>query len=75
MSEIKLSDKTVTSTEELVEVFNDHFTNIGSKLAETINHDKDCSFRDFIAQRESTPGFYFSASKRSKVIQAYKQTI
>ena len=26
--EIKLSDKTVTSTEELVEVFNDHFTNI-----------------------------------------------
>ena len=65
VNEIKLPDKTVTSTEELV--FNDHFTNIGPKLAETIKHDKDCSFRDFIAQQESTPGFSFQPVNEAKV--------
>ena len=59
VNEIKLVDKTVTSTEELVEVFNDHFTNIGPKLAETIEQDNDCSFRDFIDQNESGAGFLF----------------
>ena len=59
VNKIKLPGKTVTSTKELVEVFNDHFTNIGPKLAETIEHDNSCSFRDFIAQQESVAGFYF----------------
>ena len=42
----------MTSTEELVEVFNDHFSNVGPKLAETIPiSDNDASFRDFITQQ------------------------
>ena len=48
INEIKLSEKTVTTTEELVEVFNDYFSNVGPKLAETIPSDNDVSFRDFI---------------------------
>ena len=56
-----------SSTEELVEVFHDHFTNIGPKLAETFKHDKDCGFRDFVAQRKSTPGFSFQPVNEAKV--------
>ena len=42
----------MTSTEELVEVFNDHFSNVGPKLVETIPiSDNDASFRDFITQQ------------------------
>jgi hypothetical protein len=43
----------------MFEVFNHHFTNIGAKLSETIEHNNDCSFRDFITQWESLAGFSF----------------
>ena len=33
INEIKMLRKTVTSTDELVDVFNDHFSNIGPRLA------------------------------------------
>ena len=35
INEIKLPGKTVTSTDELVEVFNDYFSNIGPRLVES----------------------------------------
>jgi hypothetical protein len=38
------------STEEFVEVFNDHFSTIGPRLAESIPNDNDVNFRDFITQ-------------------------
>ena len=50
-NEIKLPGKTVTSTDELVEVFNDYFSNIGSRLAESVPNDNDVSFRQFVAQQ------------------------
>ncbi|CAB4019050.1 Hypothetical predicted protein [Paramuricea clavata] len=53
INEIKLPGKTVTSTDELVDIFNDHFSNIGPKLAESIPNDNDVSFRDFITQQKS----------------------
>ena len=51
INEIKLPGKTVTSTEELVEVFNDYFSNIGPRLAESVPNDNDVSFRQFVAQQ------------------------
>ena len=36
IKEIKLPGKTAISTEELLDVFNEHFINIGPNLAETI---------------------------------------
>ena len=59
--EIKYSGKAVTSTEELKEIFNEYFTDIGTKLAETIEHDNDCNFRDFITKRGSVNKFSFEA--------------
>ena len=35
INEIKLAGKTVTSTNELLQVFNDHFSNIGPRLVES----------------------------------------
>jgi hypothetical protein len=55
--EIKLSGKYVTSTEELKEVFNEYF--IGPKLAQTIEHDSDINFGDFITKREPASKFSF----------------
>ncbi|CAB3991234.1 Hypothetical predicted protein, partial [Paramuricea clavata] len=52
--------KTVTSTDELVDIFNDHFSNIGPKLAESIPNDNDVSFRDFITQQKSKTKNSFS---------------
>ncbi|CAB4007916.1 Hypothetical predicted protein [Paramuricea clavata] len=60
INEIKLPGKTVTSTDELVDIFNDHFSNIGPKLAESIPNDSDVSFRDFITQQKSKTKNSFS---------------
>ena len=59
VNEIKLPEKTVTSTRELVNVFNDYFTHVGPKLAEKIEYKNRCSFRDFIPQHEPVERFTF----------------
>ena len=59
--EIKLSVKTITSTQELKEVFNEYFTNIGPKLAQTIEHDSDSNFGDFITKQEPARKISFEA--------------
>ena len=51
INEIKLTGKTVTSTDELVEVFNDYFHSIGSRLVDSVPNDNDVSFRQFVAQQ------------------------
>ena len=65
--EIKLSGKSITSTEELKEVFNEYFTNIGPKLAQTIEHDSDSNFGDFITKQEPARKFSFEAVNESTV--------
>ena len=60
INEIKLPGKTVTSTDELVDIFNDHFSNIGPKLAESIPNNNDVNFRDFITQQKSKTKNSFS---------------
>ena len=45
IKEIKLPEKTVTSTD----VFNEHFINIGPNLAETIQNENDGSFEGPVA--------------------------
>ena len=52
VNEVKLPEKTVTSTRERVDVFNDYFTDVGLKLAEKIENENQCSFRDFIPQHK-----------------------
>ena len=59
--EIKLSGKSITWTEELKEVFNEYFTNIGHKLAQTIEHDSESNFGDFITKQEPARKFSFEA--------------
>ena len=59
VNEINLPEKTVTSTSELVNVFNDYFTDVGPKLAEKIEYEHNCSFRDFIPQHEPVERFIF----------------
>ena len=59
INEINLPEKTVTSTKELVNVFNDYFTDIGPKLAEKIEYEHNCSFQDFIPQHEPVEKFIF----------------
>jgi flagellar biosynthesis/type III secretory pathway chaperone len=44
VNEINLLEKTITSTSELVNVFNDYFTDVGPKLAEKIEYEHNCSF-------------------------------
>ena len=65
IKEIKLPEKTVTSTEELVDVFNEHFINIGPNLAETIQNENDGSFQDFINKQD--PEFTFQPVSIVKV--------
>ena len=65
--EIKYSGKSVTSNEELKEIFNEYFTNIGPKLAQTIEHDSACNFEDFFTKRESVNEFSFEAVNESLV--------
>ena len=48
--EIKYSGKSVTSNEELKEIFYEYFTNIGPKLVQTTEHDSACNFEDFFYQ-------------------------
>ena len=57
INEIKLPGKTVTSTDELVEVFNDYFRNIGPRLAESVPNYNDVSFRQFVAQQPNNFSF------------------
>ena len=45
INEMKLSGKTVTLTKELVEVFDDRFSNIGITLAKSIPNDNNISLR------------------------------
>ena len=40
--EIKHSGKSASSNEEFKEIFNEYFTNIGPKLAQTIERDRAC---------------------------------
>ena len=65
IKEIKLPGKTVASTEELVDVFNEHFINIGPNLAETIQNENDGSFQDFINKQD--PEFTFQPVSIVKV--------
>ena len=65
IKEIKLPEKTVTSTEELVDVFNEHFINIGPNLAETIQNENDGSFQDYINKQD--PEFTFQPVSIVKV--------
>lgn len=58
IKEIKLPEKTVTSTKELVDVFNEHFVNIGPNLAEAIQNENDGNFRDFINKQDSEFSFH-----------------
>ena len=44
VNEINLPEKTVASTTELVNVFNDYFTDVGPKPAEKIEYEHNCSF-------------------------------
>ena len=55
INEIKLPGKTVASTDELVEVFNDYFSSIGPSLVvvESVPNDNDASFRQFAAQQSN----------------------
>ena len=64
IKEIKLAEKTVTSTEELVDVFNEHFINIAPNLAETIQNENDGSVQDF---NEQVPEFSFQQVSIVKV--------
>ena len=59
VNEINLPGKTVTSTRELVDVSNDYFTDVGPTLAEKIEYEHTCSFRDFISQHEPDEKFIF----------------
>ena len=54
INEIKVSGKSMTSTDELKVVFNEYFTDIGPNLAQTISHESYCNFDDFITKRQST---------------------
>ena len=58
INEIKFPGKTVTSADELVEVFNDYFSNIGPRLADSVPNDDNVSFRQFVAQ-QSNANFSF----------------
>ena len=59
VQEINLPEKTATSTSELVNVFNDYFTDVGPKIAEQIEYKHNCSFRDFIPQHDPVERFIF----------------
>ncbi len=43
------------------EIFNEYFTNIGTKLSQTIEHNNDCNFQDYITKRASVNKFSFEA--------------
>ncbi len=59
VDEIKLPAKTITSTDEIVDVFNDYFINVNPKLAETAQYENNCSLEDFVCQREPNGRFFF----------------
>ena len=51
-SKYKQPGKTVISTQELEDVFNEHFINIGPNLAKTIQKENDGTFQDFINKQD-----------------------
>ena len=51
--EMKYSGKPATATEELKEIFNKYCTNMGPKLAQTMERYSDWNFGDFINKRAS----------------------
>ena len=53
IKEIKVNEKTTTSTKELVDVFNEHFISIGPDLAETVSNENYGSFQDFFNKQDS----------------------
>ena len=57
IQEVKLPGKTVISTEELVDVFNEHFLNTGPNLAEIIQTENDGIFQDFINKQDPEYSF------------------
>ncbi len=57
IKEIKLPEKTVTLTSELIDVLNEHFPNIGPNLAKTIPNETDGSFQNYITRQDSNFSF------------------
>ena len=52
VSELKINDSNITSTEEIANAFNEYFTNIGPNLANSIG-DANFSFETFVKSAES----------------------
>ena len=52
MTSIKTEDKLISNTDEMAETFNQHFTEMGSKLASKLEQSSK-SFEDFIAPAQS----------------------
>ena len=65
MNELKLNEVDLTSSEEIAEGFNDYFSNIGPKLAQSIGN-SNCNFEDYIKQTNSEFSF-FKTVENSKV--------
>ena len=63
MNELKLNEVNLTSPEEIAEGFNDYFSNIGPKLAQSIGN---FNFEDYIKQTNSEFSF-FKTVENSKV--------
>ena len=57
IKEIKVNEKAITSTKELVDVFNEHFISIGPNLAETVSNENNGSFQDFFSKQDSEFSF------------------
>ncbi len=55
--EIILPRKTVTLTSELVDVFNEHFTNIRPNLVKTIANETDGGFQNYTTRQDSNFSF------------------
>ena len=65
VNELKLNEVNLTSPEEKAEDFNDCFSNIGPKLAQSIGN-FNCNFEDYIKKTDSEFSF-FKTVENSKV--------
>lgn len=65
VNELRLNEVNLTSPEEIAEGFNDYFSNIGLKLAQSIDN-SNCNFDDYIKQTNSEFSF-FKTVDNSKV--------
>ena len=65
VNELKLNEVNLTSPEEIAEGFNDYFSNIGPKLAQSIGN-FNCNFEDYIKKTDSEFSF-FKTVENSKV--------